>query len=532
MKYHRTAHRVLAALLTLACLRAAPLLAQSAEISTSNEELAAGTVIIFDPSFPGAEKLARHYAEQRHISAEHLIPLRAAHPEIISRAEYVRDIREPLRRLFFSRGWWLADAPVSASKLRSSTSTSLTANVIQSRIHTLAIIRGLPWQIRRDQPNPSTAKEDEASLDSELTLLSMPSHPAEGGMKNPYFKQSTPFTRFTRAPGLLLTARLDGPDDATVRRIIADSLHAETHGLHGRAVIDLARKTGSYQEGEDWLQAAATHCQQAGIPVFIERSEALLREHWPLPDTILYLGWYAQDVSGVFTSPSFQFPRGAIACHLHSYSAAVLRDPTRSWAGPLLAKGAAATFGNVFERFLSLTVHFDHLTERLLSGATLAEAAWSATPALSWMNVVIGDPLYRPFARATSASLGDEAQRSYLLYRGIASRARIEGDAEIKKALTTLADKRRSPQLLELTALLSMLQGKHAEALDLLDHAEALTTDLAHLLRLRLYRADCLHRDDKPKTAAQLLQTLQLDARYHSLDGYPAVQTLLNALQK
>ena len=44
-----------------------------------------------------------------------------------------------------------------------------------------------------------------------------------------------------------------------------------------------------------------------------------------------------------------------------------------------------------------LTTQLDKFTESLLAGRNLGEAAWGATQTLSWMNVVLGDPLYRPF---------------------------------------------------------------------------------------------------------------------------------------
>src|SRR6185295_9208264 len=74
------------------------------------------------------------------------------------------------------------------------------------------------------------------------------------------------------------------------------------------------------------------------------------------------------------------------------------RDENANWAGPLLARGAAATIGNVYEPYLQLTAHLDIFNDRLLHGFTFAESANMATPVLSWMDVAVGDPLYRPFA--------------------------------------------------------------------------------------------------------------------------------------
>jgi len=113
---------------------------------------------------------------------------------------------------------------------------------------------------------------------------------------------------------------------------------------------------------------------------------------------VLYFGWYANDLNGPFALPGFQFPPGAIALHLHSYSARTLRSASEAWCGPLVARGVTATVGNVFEPYLQLT-HLPHLFLRALArGDSLGDAACYALPALSWQGVLIGDPLYRPFA--------------------------------------------------------------------------------------------------------------------------------------
>jgi len=45
-----------------------------------------------------------------------------------------------------------------------------------------------------------------------------------------------------------------------------------------------------------------------------------------MSDCALYYGWYAGNVAGPFSQPGFKFVPGAIAAHIHSYSAATLRD--------------------------------------------------------------------------------------------------------------------------------------------------------------------------------------------------------------
>ncbi|MCB1276545.1 TIGR03790 family protein [Prosthecobacter sp.] len=489
-------------------------------------DAAAETAVVFNPDFPGSAELAAYYAEKRHIPKEHVIGLRCSQESSISRADFEEQLRQPLLKVFESRHWWISQPPLPGKPL---TGDGIRSPLAPSpHVRMLVLMRGVPYQIRRGTQNPKPSEEDEASVDSELTTLGLDQPPIKGGVRNPYFDQQARFPNARNTSGLLIVGRLDGPDDDTVKHMIDDAIYAEEHGLLGRAVIDLAKKTGAYQEGETWLKNSADSFRRAGIPVFIDPYEPLLRDLWPLPDTILYFGWYTDHITGALASPSFRFKRGAIACHLHSFSASIIRAHDKAWAGPLLSHGAAVTFGNVFEPYLSLTIHFDIFNRRLLEGFTVGEAAWNATPALSWMNVVLGDPLYRPYGKGIGAKLGEGAERDYALYQGMALRLAGEPDSHVKTTLTELASKRKSTLLLELTALLSALQSKLPQALELLEHAESTAHDPADMLRLRLYRAEMLRRSEQAGAARALLREVLQDARFKDLPARAAAESLLN----
>jgi hypothetical protein len=198
---------------------------------------------------------------------------------------------------------------------------------------------------------------------------------------------------------MLLVARLDGPDPATVHRMIDDALATEKYGLLGRCYFD-ARNTPEpgYRAGDRWILESYRLFQAAGYECELENTEAVFPENFPMTDAAVYAGWYAGNVVGPFKRADFQFRRGAVAYHLHSASAISLHTRTAFWVGPLLAKGADASFGNVCEPYLDLTPHLDIFFRRLLAGATFAEAGWASEPALSWQTTFVGDPLYRPFA--------------------------------------------------------------------------------------------------------------------------------------
>lgn len=495
------------------------LLGGADSVATANTALTAeATLVIYNPNYPGSEALAKHYAAARSIPPQHLLALPCSNSDDISRADFNTQIRDPLRQQFDKRRWWQQGD-------KQTVNPALTTRVKSSQIRMLVLIRGLPIRIKREMSDPPLGKEDEASVDSEISLLGMEPYELSGFMPNPLFQNPSSTAPLPSVPGLFFIGRLDGPDDATLRRMIDDALTIEKSGLTGRAVLDLARKDGSYEQGEEWLRRCATLYRQAGIPVYVDRSSELIPNHWPLPDTALYFGWYQDHVGGVFEDPAFRFAKGAVVCHLHSFSAANLRNPSKFWTGPLLVRGAAATLGNVWEPYLGLTCHLDRFNERLLAGDTLAEAAWAASPGLSWMQVVLGDPLYRPFKHPPGTRLGIEGTaRDYALYHGLVTRMPSEAEApELKRQLINIAEKRQSPHLIELLGLLSGQSGNAVESADLFDHAASLYPAASEEHdRARLYQAEALRTQREFKAAAEVL---------NALPKHPAGKTLLEKLK-
>ena len=111
-----------------------------------------------------------------------------------------------------------------------------------------------------------------------------------------------------------------------------------------------------------------------------------------------YVGWYDllnfQDIFG-----RQGLARGSIAWHIASQEAQDLWDPNgKGWCMNLMRRGAAVTIGPVREPYVTAFPHGDIFVEILLSGGSVAESYWLALPQVSWAMVVLGDPLYRPFA--------------------------------------------------------------------------------------------------------------------------------------
>lgn len=358
--------------------------------------LAGATIVVYNTNFPGSENLARFYAEQRGLPPDNLIGLDAPTEEEISREEYDERIAAPLSAELVRRGLWVARG----------------REVSSSRVRYVALMRGMPLKIRTTQGPPAEGEtrhpvndRDESSLDQDLALLGI-NQPTFGAVNNPYFRSFTRAVDAGLPPGMLLVTRLDGPSDEVVRRMITDSIRAERRGLWGWAYVDLrGLKSGPYFEGDRWLQGAVEAMRRQGIPVITDRVEDTWPSGFPVREAAIYYGWYAGRANGPFIEDTTQFMPGAVTLHIHSFSASTLRNPTAAWVAPLLVRGAAASIGNVYEPYLSLTVNVDVFQERLMAGLSLADAAYAATPVLSWMGIVAGDPLYRPYAVWTEIDL-------------------------------------------------------------------------------------------------------------------------------
>ena len=357
----------------------------------ASDDRAQRILVVYNENEPASQPLATYYAEQRGIPVERLCGLKVRNVEVITRREFNQQIRDPLRKFLTDHNLLF----------------QIAGTTFDSKLDYLVLIYGMPLRIEEDPTSkepfppslPVPARRNEASIDSELTTLPAGSMPLIGWLPNPFFNAASPHFEPPFNNLLLLVARLDGPSPTTVRRMIDDAVATEKYGLLGRCYFDARATTEpGYMDGDRWIKEAYRLFQAAGYECELEDTPALFPENFPMTDAVIYAGWYAGNVVGPFKRADFQFHRGAVAYHLHSASATSLRTRTAFWVGPLLAKGAAASFGNVREPYLETTPHLDVFFRNLLAGATFAEAGWASQPVVSWQTTFVGDPLYRPFA--------------------------------------------------------------------------------------------------------------------------------------
>jgi uncharacterized protein (TIGR03790 family) len=382
-----------------------------------SEDLAAHLLVVYNENDPDSQGLARYYASKRNIPAERVFAISAPITEEITRAQYNDTVRSPIVSYLCQKDWMARESQQVKVGERDFDLLIATRNDIWA----IVLMRGVPLKIA---PDPS--KEDSmeyqpslqtnaAAVDNELALLPVYGLPEGGFVPNLFFDDQVSGIKRVGpelSRSMVLVTRLDGPTVADVRRMIDDTLYAEQNRLAGLAVIDTRGLTDvkdGYTSGDNWLRSARDLLDKDGWDIRFDDKPDVLPATEPCNQVALYLGWYHDTAMGPWVTAPDRFVRGAIAYHLHSFSAATVRSETSNWVGPLIAHGAAATMGMVYEPYLPLTPHEDIFTRRLLQGDYFAEAAYASERALSWMLTVVGDPLYRPFRQSLDSALTEVA---------------------------------------------------------------------------------------------------------------------------
>lgn len=375
-------------------------------------------VVIANQASPDSLAVARHYLERRGIPEQQLFRVDfPGAPRTIPFERFEAGVAAPLRAFLEERG-------------------------LKERILCLVTVHDVPYVVsgpaisaeerdaiakERKVPKPEMVLTTRASLDSELAWLYRGDvkglDPADIRFRsaycyqnrNPYFGRPTTFREFRRQAAadpafkdfgmLYMTARLEGPGAELSRGLVDRAMEAEREGPSGIGYFDSKGKTignrkAGYPEGEFWARRAWIETHNAGFKTVREETSALFGEN-ECSDALVYWGWYAlKNYQHAFGKG---FRPGAIAVHTASAEATDIRTPREQggpWCAGFLTHGVTATVGPVGEPFLNAFPHAEIFFPRLYEGWSLGDAYWNSHVELSWMMVLIGDPLYTPYGGA------------------------------------------------------------------------------------------------------------------------------------
>ena len=333
-------------------------------------------LIVINQSSALSRQIGEYYAERRHIPSANICRITASANEEISRSDFDDQIARPIQN--YLRGH------------------NLTEKVLY-----IVTTAGVPLKVRGNLGVDGEA----ASVDSELTLLYFDlhgrAHPLPAGIANPFFgKINAPF-RHPDFPIYLVT-RLAGFDFADVKGIIDRALVARNRG---KFVIDL--KGSDNTQGNAWLLQAAGQLPRDRVVLDISRT---VLSHQS--DVIAYASWGSNDPDRKERHLGFRWLPGAIMTEYVSTNARSFARPPDSWnlgawgdvkatfqgspqtlTADYIHDGVTGASGHVYEPYLPFTPRPNLLLPAYFHGRNLAESYYLAIPVLSWMNIVIGDPL-------------------------------------------------------------------------------------------------------------------------------------------
>jgi uncharacterized protein (TIGR03790 family) len=339
-------------------------------------QTAQNVLVLVNESSPTSRAIAEYYVQRRGIPLSNVCREPMPVTEIITRAQYDDEIAKPLGVFLKTHG--------------------LLENI-------LYIVTTSDVPLRIDGTGGMNG--DTASVDSELAAFyqDLHGHPHRlpGPLPNPFFGRRDAAFRHPDFPIYLVT-RLTGYDFPDVRGIIDRALLAKNRG---RFVIDL--KSNDDEPGNNWLRTAAV-----GLPtdrVVFDESDRVLTNQ---TDVIAYASWGSNDPHRKQRDLGFHYLPGAIVTEFVSTDARTFRMPPASWTygpwsdphalfagspqsmtGDYIHQGATGASGHVSEPWLIRTPRPDYLLPAYYRGRNLAESYWMSIPAVSWQNIVVGDPL-------------------------------------------------------------------------------------------------------------------------------------------
>lgn len=327
-----------------------------------------------------SRQTAEFYTQRRKVPAANQCTIRVTAAEEIERDVYEASIEKPVAACIDRRPRGLAP--------------------IQSILLTI----GIPIRIRGSGGADGTA----ASVDSELSVLFARrlgrALEFEGRIPNPYFGQASRGFDQLRYP-MYLVCRLAAYDFTTIRKMVERSLEATNRG---RFVVDMQGSAFDHY-GDAWLLDAVTKLPRDRVKA--ESTPAVLEGE---RDVIAYASWGSNDKQRRKRLSGFHYLPGAIVTEFVSTDLRTLARPPAGWelgtwnnpashfakspqsmAPDYLEEGATAVTGHVAEPYLNFCPRPAKMFEAYFSGATLAESYYNSLPGLSWMNVLLGDPLCR-----------------------------------------------------------------------------------------------------------------------------------------
>jgi uncharacterized protein (TIGR03790 family) len=213
---------------------------------------------------------------------------------------------------------------------------------------------------------------------------------------SPYYQKDEPFSHAKY--GMYLTTRLDGYSVSDMKALVDRSMTAQAE--HGLFFLDqqVYDRVGINDQLETAMEQIAKTLTSRGFQATSEGTTAFVDPKQPL------MGYWSSGSNDPNYSATvyhaLQFKPGSLAETNVSTSARTFRHVSggQSMIADLIAQGVTGVKGYVDEPYTVAVAKPDIMFDRYTRGYNLAESFYMASQLLKWRDVVIGDPLCRPYA--------------------------------------------------------------------------------------------------------------------------------------
>ncbi len=353
------------------------LILASAAAATTPERV----LVVVNGASTVSRKIGDYYLARRGVPDDNVCVIEAPAEETVERAVY-------------------------AARVEAGVAACLRKGDARKRIDYIVTTKGVPLRIS----GAGGRGGDAAAVDSELALLyaklAGKQPDLKGRLPNPLFRRfGEPFDK-AKFPIYLVT-RLTGYSFDDVRAIIDRSLEARNQG---RFILDDSPVKNDM--GGQWLRSASRILPPARV--LLDRSNDVVYDE---KYVIAYASWGSNDPQRLVDKRrflGFDWLPGAIATEYVSTNGRTFEEPPADWTpapwndkaaffkgapqtltADLLREGATGASGHVYEPYLDGTPQPQYVFPAYVQGRTLAESFYLGIPYLSWMNIVVGDPLCR-----------------------------------------------------------------------------------------------------------------------------------------
>lgn len=338
------------------------------DAAPENASEASRVLVVINRSSPASTEVGAYYRSRREIPRSNTVVIDVSSSEEISESEYRSGIEEPIKK---------------------------TIAELRGGIDYIVLTKGIPIRIQGRQGY--SVDGHIAAMDTNIQPIESLEEDQIRRSANPYFGSERPFTRAEF--GIYLVTRLDGYTIEDAKALVDNSMAAEAH--KGPFFFDAAenRKTGGYLRMQQSMFRADQILRDRGFESSVDEAEAFVNPGVPLAG---YVSWGSND--GAFNRATYRalrFKPGAIAETFVSTSARTFQDVSggQSPIGDLIAGGVTGVKGYVSEPYTFALAMPEILFDRYTAGFNLAESFYSASLVVKWKDLVIGDPLCRPYPR-------------------------------------------------------------------------------------------------------------------------------------